>query len=111
MSFFFLLYPLCELGCLRFQISLTSLKFSTKGVRLSMWVQLALLTPPAAAMGLARIFPDTLFPPTPKCQSDSPELLQHCQRMSQRFVIFSVLATAFVWFHLETSDLRKAFIR
>ena len=32
-----------------------------------------------------------------KCSLESPELLHHCQRMSRRFVLFSVVASAFVF--------------
>jgi uncharacterized membrane protein YecN with MAPEG domain len=60
-------------------------------------LQLALLAPPAVAVALARVFPSLFFPLAPKCSSDSSEMLQHCQNMSQRFIGVSVAATGLVW--------------
>ncbi len=62
-----------------------------------MLLQVALLAPPAIAVVLGRIFPSAFFPPAPKCNAESPQLLQHCQNMSQRFISVSVTVTLLVW--------------
>ncbi len=62
-----------------------------------MWLQAAVLVPPVAGVALAHLLPSVFFPPAPKCSSESPELLQHCQRMSQRFISCALVATAAVW--------------
>lgn len=62
-----------------------------------MSLPLALMGPPAAAVALARAFPSVFFPPAPKCSAESPEMLQHCQNMSRRFISVAAVATAAIW--------------
>jgi uncharacterized membrane protein YecN with MAPEG domain len=62
-----------------------------------MSVSVLLLGPPAAAAVASFVVPSIFFPRIPKCAPESPELLQHCQRLAQRFIGVSVMATALVW--------------
>ena len=63
----------------------------------TMSIYVALLVPPAVAAVLSRIVPGVFFPRLPKCDPESAEMLAHCQRLAQRFIIVSVVANALVW--------------
>lgn len=62
-----------------------------------MSLPISLVALPITAVALARLLRLIFFPPAPTCSSESPEMMQHCQDMSQRFFGIATATTAAAW--------------